>query len=146
MTKRDETGKPDAYSRWHAPLSCRIPRETWCQRRSRSSVISGVLRHSARDKDLNRDRRSFEHIIWFPMRRQLSLSQTFWSRRGDDDDRRSSTRAYSSRALIADYVTRVDRQGCRGERVKKSLLGSGKIAITERIFPLRADTSLDLIS
>ncbi|KAF7378556.1 hypothetical protein HZH66_015343 [Vespula vulgaris] len=26
-----------------------------------------------RDKNLNRDQRSFEHIIWFPMRGQLSL-------------------------------------------------------------------------
>lgn len=39
--------------------------------------ISEVLHHSANDKNLNRDQRSFEHIIWFPMRGQLSHDRMF---------------------------------------------------------------------
>lgn len=44
--------------------------------------ISGALRHGAKDKNLNRDQRSFEHIIWFPMRGQLSHDRMFGREKG----------------------------------------------------------------
>lgn len=44
--------------------------------------ISEVLRHGAKDKNLNRDQRSFEHIIWFPMRGQLSHDRMFGREKG----------------------------------------------------------------
>lgn len=42
--------------------------------------ISGALRHGAKDKkdkNLNRDQWSFEYIIWFSMRGQLSHDRMF---------------------------------------------------------------------
>lgn len=46
--------------------------------------ISGALRHGAKDKNLNRDQRSFEHIIWFPMRGQLSHNRMFGREEGGE--------------------------------------------------------------
>lgn len=91
----------------------------------RADDISRALRHSAKDKNLNRDHSA---ILWaynFVSDAGTAVTRSdVWTRERRRDDRQRGW--WRSRTLIVDYVTYVDGHRGVGAR-KKSSLGFGEI-------------------